>query len=296
MKAIKKMKKPVSVSSLLAAGMSSYDEHRGVHVVHASDLTYQGEDFCPREYALHTIEHKPKKGRAIGAAMRHTFDMGRDIEFRVRNQYLGDLAVGHWKCASCNDVRVFCKRPKTGCDLEGINCRWVYDEVRVMSDEGITAGIDLLVDVGKPKLRLVEIKTMIKEEFVKLAAPLAEHRLRTTLYLHLVKNNTALADKIDTTTATVLYIAKSHGNYNVDHGSVSPFKEYEVPYKEALVEPYLELAKQFGRWKHHKTMPEQICKHSQTKRASKCAVAALCFSGQYAPGSTVSDAEIIAKG
>jgi hypothetical protein len=164
-----------------------------------------------------------------------------------------------------------------------------------MSDDGVTCGIDLLVDVGKPKLRLVEIKTMIKEDFQKLVAPLAEHRLRTVLYLNLVKNNAALADKIDTNAATVLYIAKSHGNYDKDQGSVTPFKEYEVKYNEEMIEPYLAAATQFGRWKKHNLMPEPICKHTQTKRAGKCAVAALCFSGKYAPGSEVLDAEIIAK-
>ena len=72
--------------------MTSYDPHRGVEKLHASDMTKDAE-FCPREYALHAVEGKKKKGFGIAAAMRHTFDMGRDIEARVQNDYARESAV-----------------------------------------------------------------------------------------------------------------------------------------------------------------------------------------------------------
>ena len=187
MKFLQKVKKPISLTSLLLASMSAYNKHRGVHEIHASDLT-KDEGFCPKEFAILYYNGKTKKGYGIAAAMTHTFDMGRDIEARIQNQYLLDFAVGDWKCTSCGDMKLFQKKPKTGCHREDINCIWRYSEVRLIASS-ITGGIDLFVDVGKPKLRMVEIKSIIKEDFANLKAPLAEHRLRTNLYLRMIADS-----------------------------------------------------------------------------------------------------------
>ena len=284
MKFVEKTKKPTSVSTLLVGGMSSYDQHRGTEVVHASDLT---KDFCPREYAIHAIECKAIKGMTVNAAMRHTFDMGRDIEARIQNDYLGDIAVGHWQCESCDEWRTFSKRPKTGCDREDIRCRWRYREVRLPAFEGaLTCGLDLLLDVSKPKLRMVELKTMIKEEFEKLEAPLVEHRIRTTVYLHMIREST-WADQINGDEATVLYVAKSYGKWNADHGQITPFKEFTVKYDPKVIEPLLKLAGDFQRWREDGIMPKGVCPTSTCKRAKKCAVVQQCFSGNFPAGKVI---------
>lgn len=283
MKFTKQVSSPISVTTFLLQGMSSYDKHRGVDVVHSSDLTKSGNDsFCPREYALlHTLG-KVKKGMPINASLRHTFDMGRDIEARVQHDYLGDRAVGHWTCASCGLTRTWCKKPKTGCDREDVNCVWRYDEVKVLHN-GVIGGFDLIVDIGKPMLRLIELKTMIKDEFEKLQAPLAEHRLRTILYMHLLKNS-GYAEQVDTDRATVLYIAKSFGKWDKSQGGFSPFKEFEVQYDEAQVAKYLLLSDRFGEYLDTGVMPTGVCKTSTCPRAKNCNVVAECFSGAYKPG------------
>ncbi len=283
MKFTKKISTPISVTTFLLQGMSSYDKHRGVDIVHSSDLTKKANDaFCPREYALLHELGKTKKGQPISASLRHTFDMGRDIEARVQNDYLGDRAVGHWTCESCGLTRTWQRKPKTGCDREDINCRWRYDEVKVVH-RGIVGGFDLIVDIGKPKLRLIELKSMIKDEFVKLQAPLAEHRVRTMLYMHLIKNS-AYSTQIDTDRATVLYVAKSFGSWDATQGAHSPFKEFEVEFDEATVNGYLALSDRFGEYLDTGAMPTGICKTSTCKRAGNCGVVSECFSGAYAPG------------
>ena len=282
----KKVSKPISVTTFMLQGMTAYDKHRGTDVIHMSDLTKTGnEAFCPREYALLSHLGKAKKGMPISAALRHTFDMGRDIEARVQNDYLGGSAVGHWTCASCGTVRHFCKRPKTGCEREDIRCNWRYTEV-VVKHDGMVGGFDLCVDIGKPKLRLIELKTVIKEDFVKLEAPLAEHRLRTILYLYLVRQS-AYKMNVDIEKASIIYISKSYGNWDKAKTTFSPFKEYDIRYDEATVESYLKLAAKFNAYLDTGKMPHGVCPTSQCKRASNCNMVQQCFSGKYKPGKVV---------
>ena len=283
MKFTKKVSTPISVTTFLLQGMAQYDSHRGTDLLHMSDLTKTGVDaFCPREYALLNHLGKVKKGFPINASMRHTFDMGRDIEARVQNDYLGDSAVGNWSCASCGTTRNWQKRPMTGCDREDIRCNWRYAEVKVLH-EGMQGGFDLIIDIGKPKLRLIELKTMIKEEFVKLEAPMAEHRIRTTLYLYLVRNS-AYKQHVDVEQAHVIYIAKSYGNWDKVQTNFSPFKEYVIRYDEEVIAPYLKLGKQFGDFLATGKMPTGVCPTSQCKRAKNCSMVQQCFSGTYKPG------------
>lgn len=272
---IKKVHKPLSITSLLYGGMTGYDPHRGLEKLHASDMTKDVE-FCPREYALSASEGKKLKGFGIAAAMRHTFDMGRDIEARVQNDYARAHAVGDWKCTSCGDMRTFCKAPKNGCHRKDINCNWRYSEVRLVIPP-MTSGFDLLLDVGKTKLRLVELKTMNIADFTELKAPLAEHRLRTILYLKMVSES-PLEEMIDTKVATVLYVAKSHGKFNVADGVVTPFKEYDVEFDEELVAPLWAKGKAYGKFQTSGLVPERICPHAACKRAKSCGVKVECFS------------------
>lgn len=281
---LKKVIKKTSIVSLLHGSMSKYDKHRGVNEVHASDMTREVE-FCPKEYAIHHTLCKPKKGFAIAAPMRHTFDMGVDIGERVCNDYLVDFALGDWKCASCGTVRTFQKKPKTGCDREDIRCNWRYEEVRLKIPP-ITCGFDLFLDVGKPKARVVEIKTMIKELFVKLKAPLAEHRLRTNLYLRMIANS-PLADRVETSVGHVLYIAKSYGNWNPDEGVLTPFKEYEVERDDKATDKMVARAAEYQLYRNTGKIPQRVCPSATCKRAKACSVVQECFSSQFKSGATL---------
>ena len=281
---LKKIVKPTSIVSLLHGSMSAYDKHRGVDEVHASDMT-KDDEFCPKEYAIHHALGKAKKGFAIAAPMRHTFDMGIDIGDRVCNDYLVDFALGDWKCTSCGQLRQFQKKPKTGCDREDINCNWRYEEVR-LKNPPITCGFDLFLDVGKPKARLIELKTMIKEKFVELKAPLAEHRLRTNLYLRMISES-PLEDRVETSVGHVLYIAKSYGNWNPDEGVLTPFKEYEVKRDDKQTDEVVARTVEFQTYRDTDKVPKKVCPSATCKRAKSCKVVQECFSGKFKSGATI---------
>jgi len=281
---LKNVVKKTSIVSLLHGSMSAYDKHRGIDEVHASDMT-RAEEFCPKEYAIHHTIGKAKKGFAIAAPMRHTFDMGVDIGNRVCNEYLVEFALGDWKCASCNAVRSFQKKPKTGCDRQDVNCNWRYEEVRLKIPP-ITCGFDLFLDVGKPKARLIELKTIIKEKFVELKAPLAEHRLRTNLYLRMIAES-PLEDRVETDIGHVLYIAKSYGNWNPDEGILTPFKEYGVERDDTQTDAMVARAAEYKTYRETGKIPKRICASATCKRAKTCKVVQECFSGKFKSGATI---------
>ncbi len=284
MKFLKKVSKPISLISFLHGNMSQYDEHRGVETIHGSDLT-KDEGFCPREYALLHHLGKYKKGMTIAAPLRHTFDMGRDIEARVQNEYLLDEAVGHWKCQSCGDQKNFCKKPKAGCDREDINCIWRYEEVKIKHGNLICSP-DLFVDVHKGKLKMVELKTMIKEQFTDLKAPLAEHRLRTQFYLWMVAKS-GYSEDVNTKEAIILYIAKSYGKMNEAVGTITPFKEYVIKRDDEGLAEILLGAARYEQYRQKGKMPKGICPNSKCKRAKSCTVSKECFGGKFKPGTKV---------
>lgn len=286
MKFLQKVKKPISLTSLLLGSMAAYDKHRGVDVIHASDLT-KDEGFCPKEFAILYHLGKTKKGFGISAGMRHTWDMGRDIEARIQNEYLLDFAVGDWKCTSCGTLKQFQKKPKTGCHREDINCNWRYSEVRLIANS-ITGGFDLFVDIGKTKLRLVELKSVILHDFEKLKAPLAEHRLRTNLYLRMIADS-PLAEHVETQVAHVLYIAKSFGKWSPEDKTISPFKEYEVVRDDSITDKLLGRAGEYQAFRTMGMIPNRICPTAACKRAKTCSVVGACFSKAFKSGTTLSN-------
>ena len=277
-------KPKVMIRDLLHKRMTRTDTGRTVEVTHASDLTSETYEYCPREVALRLLCKRPAKTRVIGTSLQATFHMGWALQAAVADEWLRDIVVGDWGCQSCGGSRTMCQAPRGHCGRSGVTCRWHYKEVRLVDkDLGLTCGIDLLVDVGALLLRLVEVKTMIKDQWKKLAAPLSEHRLRTQLYLWLVSRS-SLAKQVDTSMASVLYIAKSYGG-NTD-GQMTPFKEYFVQNKVGPhLEELLNRAAVAQRYRVMGAIPCGICTTAMNGRAKSCSVISQCFGGKY-PGQT----------
>jgi len=99
----------------------------------------------------------------------------------------------------------------------------------------------------------------------------------------MIRNNGPMNERIDGNRATVLYIAKSYGNWDKAETAMSPFKEFEVTYNEDLIKPYLDKATAFGQWYRDKKIPARVCPTMTCKRAKSCAVVAECWSGEYPP-------------
>lgn len=279
-----------SLKYLLHDHLSGPEKERPLTRVHASELT-KPEGFCPRYYALHdALEAKPKD-RWLSAADVVTYRMGNDLQDQIVH-YFADMgrAVGHWKCEACHHVHQFTKRPPkcTHCGCK----KFKPEEVRFESAlNGASCGVDMLLEMGGQKLVPVELKTMIKDQFKELLAPLSEHRLRTNLYLRLIAEcDHSWAGLVDTNRAKVLYVCK--GGYVADPDlkkwgltdTYSPFKEFDVTRQDSATDAIAKRAQVVKDFRDGKVgMPCGICPTAMAKRAAFCSMKKACFSGDHAP-------------
>jgi hypothetical protein len=142
------------------------------------------------------------------------------------------------------------------------------------------------VDIGKPKLRMVEVKSVILHDFEKLKAPLAEHRLRTNVYLRMIADS-PLAEQVETQVGHVLYVAKSFGKWNPDDKTISPFKEYEVARDDSITDKLLGKASEYQAFRTMGIVPNRVCPNAACKRAKSCSVVSACFSKAFKSGDTL---------
>lgn len=265
--------------------VGGYEPARPHGRIHASDLTKMDVEFCPRAHRLQDIYKVKGKEQYIDTPLQITFDEGKDKQSRLNNVYLRDVMVGDWECQSCGEVRKWSRAPKDGCNNPKARCRWEYVEPRV--EDAVTkasGGLDGLVATKvKGKLLLVECKIIDKDYFIDLKMPMAEHRVRTRLYLALLaRSKEAWAAEIDTTKAHVLYMLRGYGKKD-ETGNISPFKEYIVTRDDTEVAEYLAKAHAltFSRENPDVGTPCGVCANFNDKRAMKCPVRVQCFSGKH---------------
>ena len=288
LKKSKDLRPDSSLKYLLHSHLAGFEKARSLSVVHASDLT-KSEGFCPRYYALHDVLDAQPSDNWVSTADRVTWDMGYSVQDAIVGYFSDmDRVVGHWDCASCGRRHEFCKKPSQclNCDCKSLHPA----EVRFKSEKsGVSCGIDMLVDLGDGKLTCVEIKTIQKEKFGELLAPLAEHRLRTNLYLRILSESKSFwANEVHHDKAKVFYVCK--GGYKADPKlgawglpeTFSPVKEFDVGRNDSLTDKMQEQAKAVLDYRNGVGgMPCGICPTAFTKRAKSCSVVKACFSGDY---------------
>ncbi len=289
------LKPKQTAKTFLHNHLSGFDPARSMKTVHASELT-KADGFCPRAYALHDVTKIKPKDRWLSTSEAVTFQMGRDLERNVVS-WFGDMgrAVCHWRCIVCGTTHLFQLRPAKCSKCGDLwTSRFEPKEVRLESAvTGASCGIDMLLALGGSKLVPYELKTIDKDEFKSLLAPLGEHRERTSLYLRIIaESDTPWAAQIDTSRAYILYVSK--GGYGcLDSGlkssgineKYSPFKEFEVIRNDALTEEYASAAKVVKDFRDGKIgMPKGICSTALGKRAQNCPFKVPCFDGSYPPG------------
>lgn len=288
---LQSLKKKPSIKHMIHRKLAGWEKGRNDFHVHASDLMKELE-FCPREWALrHTVGIKPKD-QFLSTAMQITFAHGRDMEHRLRNEWLIDYVVGHWKCGVCKKKHdTFGKYPKIACPKCSYKA-WEYEEVHFISPiTGITGGIDCLVDVDEPLHRILEIKSMDKDQHKALVAPLAEHKARTSLYMRLAEeSHLDESDKMNTKEAHILYVSKSFGfkddtlaEAGIKDSPFSPFKEFIIQRDDSLTSNVVERARVVKEFKADPNfgMPCGICSNGLDKRAQQCSAVKPCWSGTY---------------
>lgn len=289
LKKVSEKKPKHSVKYLLHAHLKGAQPGRSYKNIHASDLT-KPEGLCPRLYALADVTKAKPSDEWLTTSSVMTFQIGRDQEKNIV-QWFADMgkAIGHWKCNSCGTVYEFQPRP-TQCKECGFK-RFDHKEVRFESSvSSASCGIDLLLGLGEPKLRAVELKTIDKEEFKALKAPLAEHRWRTELYLRsIAESDHPFAKRVNTDEATILYVSKGGfgcadtqlKTWGLDE-SFSPFKEFVIKRDDESVQSLVDRASIVKRFRAGEIgMPQGLCPTAMCKRASGCSMRKVCFSGEY---------------
>lgn len=283
------LKPKYSVKYLLHQHLNSSSPGRTFKRMHASELT-KAEGMCPRLYALADAAHVKPKDEWLDASQAMTFQIGRDQERNIVH-WFADMgkALCHWKCISCGTLHEYQMRPdhckECGCK------RFDHKEIRFESSiNGASCGIDMVVGLGEPKYRAVELKTIDKEEFKALKAPLSEHKWRTELYLRLIAEcEHPFASKVNTDVATILYVSK--GGFGCADPQLktwglwdafSPFKEFEIKRNDVSVESLSKRAQVVKDFRDGKVgMPVGLCPTAFCKRAGGCPAKVECFSGDY---------------
>jgi hypothetical protein len=252
--------------------------------------------FCPRQYALFDLTDRKPWPERVSTAEELVFAQGRFLQNLVR-EALGEIVYGDWTCENCQWVHAIQREPD-----ECVHCGsafLAYNEVRFTSTKsGVSCGVDILVKFPDARqLTVVEVKSIDKEEFKKLHAPLAAHRLRTAAYMQIIEDSHhPQAHMIDTTVGRVLYVSKGgYGQIMDDHtawgfdgdSKFSPFKEYFVTRDDENTEFYLNRAGALQAFRATGIMPSGVCKTNLQREAKACPVCAQCFTTQYPPGMTV---------
>lgn len=266
---------------------------RSHKVVHASSLTQEDEKaFCPRQYALMDILKVKPKDEFLTTSLEVTFELGRQLQDSLVN-WMADIgmAITDWKCLSCGCLHEFMRRPVfcSSCGCQAFR----PEEHRFKSEKtGASSGIDMMWNNGQMlKNQIVEIKTIDKDKFKSLAAPLAEHRLRTNLYMRIVdESDNVYKDRVNTQEAKIFYISKgAYGcksdkpkEWGIQGDTFSPFKEFTVTRDDSQTDEMSYFAQRLLEYrKGEKGIPLGICPNSFCKKASGCPVLKECFSNKY---------------
>jgi len=280
-----------SVKYLLHKHLARGQPGRSHKRVHASDMM---ERFCPRQFALLDLTNKKPKSEYLSTSMATTFKFGYLIQDWVTD-VLADIgvAVGDWKCLQCGTVYEMTKRPQACGACQ--NQRFRYQErVFVSKVSGISGAIDIFAHFpGSPGYVPIEIKTIDKEAFKELVAPLAEHKYRTNLYLRLIaESDDPFLPLISQKQGIVLYVSKGgYGckdlkikEWGLNDSPFSPYKEYVVNRSDAVTDKADMMASRLKAFRTGvKGVPLGVCETSTCPRATQCPVHYECFGDKY-PG------------
>lgn len=278
-----------NITDLLLHAVGGQEKARPIYPVHASDLTREDPEFCPRRIVLHRILGTPIPPQKVPHAMRVTWDEGNDKQARMNNNYLRDYMVGRWECDRCLTVLHWGPCPDYedhGDCTAGRSHKWRYVEPFFRHPSGFTGSVDGVVKISADVLRLIEVKIIKSDFFRDLKAPYGEHRIRTQLYLRLVDENKEFKSHgIDTKYGHIIYIMRGHGQKN-SQGVISPFKEFIVQRSDKEVDRYIAMSSAASVTAKTKEAlrlktPKGICSTMMCRRASVCEVAKQCFSGEY---------------
>lgn len=295
-KMAKETKKNRTLRQYLHKTMPFKQEPRPRHILHASELTKEDAEYCPREMALSDAYHIKGKSKWVDTCLSYTFKLGHAMADVLCEDVLGDIAVANWRCSACGHIHHFQLKPKKCAKCDCRHNRYVEYRFRDPIS-GASCGVDLFLNLpGRPKLTPVEIKTAAESVWVGLSAPLSEHRIRTLLYMEIMaRSNDPVTSKIDYESAIVFYMLKGYGKKDdslLEEGlldSLTPFKEYELDRNPDAIVQYLGKAEAYKLFRLEGVVPDRLdaCPSATSKRAKKCKTCKECFSNELPAGSII---------
>lgn len=260
------------IDSLVYNRLMRTERDRDCDPIHASDLTKK--DFCAREIWLRRHHEILGRERFIPAQLGWAFKFGDFLNDVLTNDILRDTIYGEWECDRCHHRYVGMAKDKcTKC----ANGRYKYREI-VMTDAGlrVISSKDLFL-AHNNALLMHEIKSMDKDEFRNIKAPLPEHQERTHLYMYLVRRNIAqykaLEKFLDRNYFYISYFCKCVGLKHKDTGKVTPVRTFKLKYDPKIAAPFVERARLVAG----KTIPPPISEKRAHKHCRECTAKQLCL-------------------
>ena len=245
---------------------------------------------CLREIIL---GHKlgMRKYEYVDANGSVIFDIGNELHRVVQNhsRYLGDKIYGRWKCLACNTIlnkQLMPKPPE--CTVCGANHNAIQYEEKFLYIKWLTAHPDAYVMSPTTKKHLIvgEIKTIDKDAFKDLVAPIADHVYQVNGYMllsEIISKQEHWEIPFNSDEAYIYYFSKGHaGRQNY------PVKIFTIKKQKAIVEDIIARVKLYResydpKTKTIKSLPDPVSACLGAKwsnyRAINCNVKPYCVAG-----------------
>ena len=263
-----------SVVSMMDSSPTEVRDYRSEYT-HVSSIVNPN---CMRKLLLGSRDNMPVYRPWMKSSDKILWAMGRACEAHIRSQFITARAkkgiYGVWSCVCGVTSRTgyysSCVCDKCGKDAD------VYGEYRVENHEVMLSGqIDLLVQLANERLVVVETKSMNKDEFDKLEAPVPAHILQALAYRRLlIETGFNMADEVCIVYASKGYVFKGsvYKEFCVNTGSTSLTSFMRV------VDTMWDIARDTAEHRRNRTLPDRVCSHVGDTKAKQCHKVAECFS------------------
>jgi hypothetical protein len=200
---------------------------------------------------------------------RITYGIGNAVHYWIQNapDILGDKRRGWWRCTACGRVRYFGAPPKARCEICNARAEaTIYHEhgINISHPLAVTGHPDMFLEQARGIYRVLEIKTIARQEFLRLVAPLIEHLWQVEVYAWACKQKASkLPVKIDDSLSYILYVAKQHlvkplpvkmfpveHDPNVLRRALTKLREYRRSVEDGTL-PKIKTECKRGKWQNH---------------------------------------------
>lgn len=230
-KNLKELKEPGDPAVLTAelVELSTDTEVQQIGRPRASSLY----DACMRMHVIGTKEIIEMK-QYVSLKQRLTYGIGNAVHWWVQNKpfLFGDRRRGWWKCRACGTIIYFGPPPHMTCPYCGAKSEAiVYKEhaISLWGDYPVTGHIDLFFERVSDVLTVAEIKTIDKDWFKELVAPLIEHEWQLNTYLWTCPQDGKLPQNIYPKKGYLIYISKGF------HRDQMPVKVFPVKASSKII-------------------------------------------------------------